>query len=91
MFVLQKKEIAVTIESVVIGTLHSANTARKHMSNWKGLSIHTLTKEESIYQAIRKGKVKDFEQEKVTVAIVNIANHRPRSHFGSKPSPSKKM
>ena len=48
------------------------------MSNGEGLSVHPLTQEESIYKPKRKGKGEESRKEKVTVAIVNIANHRLR-------------
>ena len=37
-----------------------------------------ISQEESIYQSKGKGKRTESEQEKVTVAIVNVGNHRPR-------------
>ena len=48
------------------------------MSNGKRLPIHPVAKERSSYPSRRKEKVKAKESDKgkVTVAIVNIANHR---------------
>ena len=43
----------------------------------KGWSIHTRTRAESIY-LFRREKGKECEPQEETVAIVNIANHRPR-------------
>ena len=51
------------------------------MSNGKRLSVHTLTKEDSIYQSKRKRKGKDSEKEKITVAIVNICKSQPEDIF----------
>ena len=37
-----------------------------------------MNQEESIYQSKRKGNGTESEQEKVTIAIVNTADHRQR-------------
>ena len=50
------------------------------MSNGKGLSVHPLTKKNRSTgpQRKEKGKTKEREKRKGTVAMVNIANHRLR-------------
>ena len=57
-----KEEIVVTIESVIIGIFHIANTSRKTHVKWDRI-VHAYTSK------------KKNSTEKLTVAIVNNANH----------------
>ena len=57
-----KEEIVVTIESLIIGIFHIANTSRKTHVKWDRI-VHAYTSK------------KKNSKEKLTVAIVNIANH----------------
>ena len=52
------------------------------MSNEKRVSIHTLTKRSDLTVQMAKGKGTESDKEKVTVAIVNVVNHRPRIATG---------
>ena len=80
MFHLQKRKVVVMIKSVVIGILRIANTSRKTNVRWER-TVHSFTHKRRIVLPVlnKKNKEKQVsEKGEVTVANVNIANHRPR-------------
>ena len=83
----QQKGIAVMIESVNIGIPRIANISRKIGVKWERTSrSSTYKKNKRSTSPQRKDVVegKESETKRVTVVIVNIANHRPRKHVQEK-------
>ena len=73
------QELAVTIENVIFGIRHIADTPRKINVKWEGIVrfLHSQKKSSSTSpQRKEEGKGKGSYEEKVTIAFVNIVNHR---------------
>ena len=78
-----KEEMIVFIESVVIGIVRNANMSGKMNVKWERI-VRSSTHQRRIDVPVQKEMVKDQNpnKEKVTVAILNIANRRPRDTSG---------
>ena len=68
------------VDDVDYGAFVHRATAHANQRN-QSLQTDSPAKRNPSTSPKRKGKEEDSEQEKVTVATVNIADHRPRDHF----------
>ena len=73
-----RKEIAATIEGVIMGILRIANTSRKINAKWERI-VHSFTRKRRsdlpLLHERKQGKQNVPIKGKVSVAIVNLANH----------------